>query len=123
MSAAANPLRGQVTLPVGADTLILVFDANAFCIVEAALDMPTLDIVDRVTAGSADFRTLRALLWAAMSHHHPGSISDAGDVISRAGLAATRDALIAGLAAAFGIKITEDKEAADPPAPGQSGTG
>lgn len=119
---AVNPMRGEAALVTDAGTYLLVLDVNAFCIVEQALDMPLRNITDNIEKNASSMSEIRALLWAALSRRHPGTIAEAGDIMSSAGLKATRQALVDALLAAFGV-AKEGGESVDPPKPPEDGTG
>lgn len=119
----SNPLRGEGSFKAGEATYRLAFDANAFCYAETALEpLTTDDIVAQVAAGTANMTLLRAVVWAALQRHHPDThLTQAGEIISDAGMPAVRMAIGDGLAAAFGL-ATEGGEEANPPV-SEVGTG
>lgn len=112
--AAANFLRGEAELVADIATYTLTFDVNAFCLAEKALGQTTDKIVATVDAGGADLSFLRTLIWAGLQRHHDCTIAEAGDIVSDAGFAAAKTALMAGLGAAFGMK-PEGEDRQDPP--------
>jgi hypothetical protein len=109
-----NPLRGEAALVAGAKTYTLTFDVNAFCLAEKALAMPTDEIVQAIDTGSADLSFMRALIWAGLQRGHACTIAEAGDIVSDAGMAVAKSAMLAGLTAAFGL-AQEDGDEMDPP--------
>jgi hypothetical protein len=56
---------------------------------------------------------MRALLWAGLQKHHPGThLAEAGEIMSDAGIAPTVGAVLNGFYTAFGD--SEDKEPVRP---------
>lgn len=97
----SNPLRGEATLAVGAQSYTLVFDINALC---AAQDVVKIDL-DAMLEELASFRNislLRAMLWAALLRNHPSvSLMQVGDIIGEAGMQQSFGAVLKAVAAAF----------------------
>jgi hypothetical protein len=116
-----HPLRG--TAKVEGTDIVLTFDVNAFCLAEMALGRTTDEIVEdfeamRVAAatkarGSANFPLMRGLFWAGLQKHRDCTIDEAAEIMSDLDLGAVRDALAAGMLAAFGA--AEDGDKKDPP--------
>lgn len=67
----ANPLVGEVVLPLGEATYTLQYDVNALCEAEEALDASVEEILERITAKRPRMVVLRGLLWAGLRRHHP----------------------------------------------------
>ena len=136
---AINPLRGEARLEGGEGrSFKLCFDVNAFCYAEERLGKTTDEIVALVAEefsawGNAKLEgsprinasLTRALLWAGLQKHHPGThLAEAGEIMSDAGIATTAGAVLNGFFAAFGK--AEDGEEKNPPtsaAPTEPGTG
>lgn len=140
-----NPLRGDSHLKVGDVTYLLCLDVNALCFAEKELSQTTDEILgvaasdfsgwQRVAAAAktgVDLPTprtnavlIRALLWAALQKHNPGThLVEAGEIMTNAGLGPTVIAVLDALFTAFGL--AEDKDSAGPqkpPAAKKAGTG
>lgn len=114
MVAGVNPLRGEANLVIGDFTKILVFDVNAICLVENALDLPIYDLLGKLKTDDLSMIEARALLWAGLAKHHPCTLTEAGDVMSDAGMIPVTLALLSALAAAFGL-ATEGGDGKNPP--------
>lgn len=122
----ANALTGEVPFTAGGATYKLVFDVNAFCLAEEALDgMTTDEMLDMLRRKRVGFRLVRAVIYAGLQANHPCHLIRAGEIISDAGLPASRSAVIAGfeaaLAAAAGAQ--EGSEPGEEKGPEGSGTG
>lgn len=114
MTAGINPLRGEASIVLGDFTKILVFDVNAICLVENALDVTIFDLLGKLRTDDLSMIEARALLWAGLAKHHPCTLTEAGEVMSDAGMVPVVSALMSALAAAFGL-ATEGKDDANPP--------
>jgi hypothetical protein len=118
-----NALRGEAALKAGDRVFSLAFDVNAFCFAEGELKRDTDDIAGELITGTASLVVVRAMLWAALQKHHPGThLVEAGEIMSDAGMPHVREAMIAGLSAAFGLKVAEDGDGKNPPT-AEDGTG
>jgi hypothetical protein len=119
----ANAFRGRAALTAGERKFTLLFDVNAFCLLETAMGRPTDELVDDYDSGRRDLRLTRGLLWAGLQDKHPCTIAEAGVIMSDAGTEAVHTAVTSGMLAAFGV-VSEGEEAAHPPmAADPSGTG
>lgn len=122
MSGPANAARGEAKL--GDHTL--VFDFNALCALEEAMGQPVATVFASMQPGpdgeapTVPLRTFRALVWAGLQAHHPGtSEQQAGNLIqANGGAQAAADAITAAFAAA----MPEAKDGGDPQA-AAGGTG
>ncbi|MCI1143142.1 hypothetical protein MOP88_13925 [Sphingomonas sp. WKB10] len=118
---AINPLRGEALLKTKSmGDFKLVFDVNAFCLAQMALDMTTDEIVAAFESRPGDVVIQRGLVYGAIQRSHECNIDEAGDIVSDAGLA-VRDVIMSGLRAAFGVQ--EGKDAPRPRKPAKAGTG
>lgn len=115
-----SPLRGEAQIE-GTDKK-LVFDVNAFCLAERASGKTTDEIVALVEADKADLFFLRLMIWAGLQRHHECTVAEAGDIVSDIGVRAAKAAMMAGLAAAFGVKA-EGEESSRPRKKAAVGTG
>lgn len=119
-----NPLRGEVALVVGDRTLTLKLGINALCAAEPMLGKKTraiLDDLEDVVDGPA-MDTIRVLIWAGLRTHHPEyHLAQVGDLMDMHGAAQFQQAIIDGLASAFGT--AEGKEQANPPKAKRKRTG
>lgn len=85
----ANKEQGHVQLQAGEQTYTLVLDMDAMVALEEHFSTPSHDatwdeISVKVQKGSV--RIVRALIWAMLQRHHPGtSLVDAGHIIDAAG--------------------------------------
>lgn len=79
----ANRFLGEVTAEHDAVTYTLRFDFNAMCSFEAATGMGAMEAIARWEAGNIDFRSMRALVHAALVQRHPEApVELAGDILS-----------------------------------------
>lgn len=100
----ANPNRGEVSLVAGETTFTLVFTINSVCELEDVLEKG----INEIVADMGKVKTIRALLWAGLRHHHPMTLEEAGDLMQKAGAAATGAAINKAVTLAF---PPEDKAA------------
>ena len=111
-----NALRGEAAV-AGTD-LVLVYDVSALCYAESALGRTTdrilADVDAMEEAGAIDLTLLRALYWAGLQRRHDCDLDGAADLMPSLDVA--RDAVLAGLRAAFGV-------AEEAPDPRQTGDG
>lgn len=111
-----NPLRGEVPLVLGALTLTLKLGINALCAAEPILGKKTSLILDDLedSIDGPALETVRVLTWAGLRRHHPDyGLDQIGDMMDEFGPALFTNAILSGLASAFGT--TEGKEGANPP--------
>jgi hypothetical protein len=99
------------------DEYVLVMDFNAFCQAEEVTGLSFM-------AGElayTNMRALRALVWAGLLHEHPDlTLKDAGDIITKLGMAHCFDAVAEAITAAMpeaGEGEKEDGSDSDPPSP------
>ena len=79
----ANPHKGEVAL----GDYTLVMSINAVCELEDALGKSIDEIGAEMSGGSMRMGTLRAVVWAALQEHHPGTtMQDAGRIIGEVGM-------------------------------------
>jgi len=109
---AINPLRGEAVLEAGGETFKLTLDVNAFCHVQAALDLKPRELVATFEEEPDDLVVARGLLWGALQKHHSCHIVQAGEIMADAGLPQVRVALAECLAACFGS--AEGKQGGNP---------
>ena len=126
---AANPQRGEVTLPIGGKDYLLKVGTNELAKIEDATKEPVFTLITRLNTGRYSVKDVRILLWAAFQRHHPMSLDQVGDLIDEAGGLAGLNQLITSLIQTTDVD-DEDKQAAqeggvteaDPP-DAQGGTG
>ena len=111
----SNPLRGEATLAAGGIAYTLVYDINALCMAQEAVDVDIDVLLEEVERGKR-LSIIRALLWAGLARRHSCSLLDAGDIMTAAGVKATAEAVRGGLVAAFPAAV-EDAAPANPPPP------
>lgn len=111
-----NPLRGEVPLVLGDLRLTLKMGVNTLCAAESVLGKKAAAILDDMEdkdAGPA-LDTVRMLIWAGLrKHHHAYSPNEIGELIEEHGPAIFTNAILDGLASAFGT--TEGKQGQNPP--------
>lgn len=90
----ANRERGEVELKAGDKSYTLRLSFNAIAEIETLLDKGINEIA-AMLRNPDDFRigTWRVMLWGALREFHPGSLDDAGEIMGRAGVKATVEAL------------------------------
>lgn len=94
----ANPHRGEMSFKTPDAEYTLVLSTNALCELEEELGKSVPAIVSDMQRLS----TLRALLWASLRTRHPDiSLAQAGEIIDRAGMVKTTEAITRTLNAAF----------------------
>lgn len=114
-----NPIRGESPFIVDGRSYTLVLDINALCLAESALGIDIDEIIPRYERGLS-LNLVRGLVWAALNRSHPEITLEAtGDLIGKAGLPESREALNGALKNAFG---EPEKEKARPK-PKRGGTG
>lgn len=79
----ANPLRGEVQLPVNNETdgkpYVLSFDINRMCELEAMFPgFTTTELVDRINTGH--ITTMRGFMWAGLRSYNL-TLAEAGEVL------------------------------------------
>lgn len=93
----ANPHRGEVSFKTPDAEYTLILSTNALCELEAETEKSLPAImrdIERVT-------TVRALLWALLRTKQPDiSLAQAGEIIDRAGMAKTTEAIMRAIGAA-----------------------
>lgn len=78
----ANKHRGQVALVVDGATYNLRLSTNTLCDLESVLQGDLMAALQ-----SPDFRTIRAVVWAALSADKPGlTLEGAGEIMDAVGL-------------------------------------
>jgi hypothetical protein len=110
-----NPLRGEVALTLGATTLTLKMGVNALCTAEPMLGKKARaildDLEDKIEGPALD--TIRVLIWAGLRKHHPDyHLIQIGELIEEFGSPVFAEALLKGLASAFGV--AEDRKPPNP---------
>lgn len=81
----ANPLKGEIDFPHGADTYTLCFTSNALVEVEQVSGQAIHAVLVDWQQDIA-FAPLRNLFWGALRKHHPKmSLFDAGDLLDEIG--------------------------------------
>lgn len=121
-----NPLRGEVALQLGDRTLTLKMGINALCAAEPMLGKKTRaildDLEDSVDGPAMD--TIRIMVWAGLrAHHSEIHPFEVGELMEAHGATRFLDAILSGLASAFGASA-EGKKGANPPKAGRkTGTG
>lgn len=81
-----NPLRGEAVLKAGDKEFTLLYDVNTFCSLEDETGLGVNDLVKQIQ-GSPSFTLLRAIFAAGLQAKHPGtSATDAGVIMSDAGI-------------------------------------
>lgn len=94
----ANPHRGEVSFKTPDAEYTLVLSTNALC----ELETETGKSVPAIVGDMERVSTLRALLWASLRTRQPEiSIAQAGEIIDRAGIVNTTEAITRALNAAF----------------------
>lgn len=94
----ANPARGEVALAVADTEYTLKFSTNAICELEDRLDKG----LNVIVANMERLTTVRALLWAGLRAKHPEvTITQAGEMIDRIGMAQATEVIGKALTAAF----------------------
>lgn len=94
----ANPHRGEVSFKTPDAEYTLVLSTNALC----ELESETGKSVPAIVGDMERVSTLRALLWASLRTRQPEiSIAQAGEIIDRAGIVKTTEAITRALNAAF----------------------
>lgn len=97
----ANPLRGESSFKAGEADFTLVFDINTFCALEDETGLGVSDLIDKVQA-KPSFKLLRSIFCAGLQARHPRTtISEAGEIMSDAGLETLQKALSTALQAAM----------------------
>jgi hypothetical protein len=93
-----NPQRGEVQLNAGKNAYTLVFNTNAICALENALDAGIGEIMPRMGRLSV----MRAMLWAGLLEHHKiATPEEVGAIVDEAGAPAAIEAINRGLMLAF----------------------
>ena len=119
----ANAQRGEVALDVDGKTYVFRFSVNAICELEEALGSSVNTIAGQLSDMSAvKMKTVRALVWAALRDNHSEmTITDAGELISDAGVAAVMESV--GLAFARAFPSGEAQKSSRPPKKRPAGSG
>lgn len=74
----ANPVRGEVDLPIGETTYRLKISRNAIASAEGVLGLPWSEII----SARGSVAVARGLVWAALQRHHPKvTLLDVGDLL------------------------------------------
>lgn len=99
----ANPHRGSVAIQVGDRAYTLAFTVNALCELEDVLGKPVAKIADGLSdPNNVRMSTVRALLWAGLQDHHPGTdLKAAGLIASEAGIPVVMEAIGKAFSLAF----------------------
>lgn len=124
----ANPHKGEVSLSVGDEIVLLSYSVNAMAEMEDELGMGVNEI-SALMQDATKFRMsmLRAVFWAGLLDHRPGvTLPEAGALLSGLSAIETIRAVTRAFAMAFGTTSEgSDREAARPPTPGgpADGTG
>ena len=93
MSAAANPVRGEASLRVAGETLVLRPSFAALVAAEAELG-PLFALVERAAEGRLGLGEMAALFWHCLRERPEGLTRAAfGEGLAAAGLAAATPAL------------------------------
>ena len=112
----AVPARGETRVRIDGEDRVLAYDLNALCQVEEALGEPLSAVAARL--GRPALRDLRALLWAGLQRHYPGTtLAMAGDLLGetlRAG-ESSAGALGERIAEAIAQSFPPPRPAAAPP--------
>jgi hypothetical protein len=83
----ANKFRGEVKLTAGEKEFTLVYDCNAVCALEQALNLSMTEFAQRTAAGRLGFTGARALLWAGMLQKHASTtLAKCGDIVDEVGI-------------------------------------
>src|SRR4051794_6574640 len=107
---APNPIKGEA--PFGKTGLVLVFDFNTMCLLEAATDLKADELL-ACLENDMGATLARAFVWAGLQEHQPEiTIEQAGAWIGEVGIAETTRSLTIALAAAFATP--EGKKGSDP---------
>jgi hypothetical protein len=100
----ANAQKGEVALEAGGETYRLQFTTNAMCELEEA----TGQSINLIIADLSDIdnppgiRTMRVLLWAALTEHHSTlNLKDAGRICDEIGIAGVGEVIGKAFQAAF----------------------
>lgn len=105
-------LHGSEVVEIGGATYTLTFDMNAAADLEQVTGENAFDVIDKIMKGDITAVTLRALMWAQLQEHHPGTdLRAAGRLASgnfEACVAAVRSAL---------AKALPEPEVGNEPAP------
>lgn len=111
----ANPLKGEVSFPVGEETFTLAYTINALIVLEERLDMSVVEIGKRLNEeGRLGF--LRALFWAGLIERQPSMTEvGAGTLLQAYGPQEARAKILDAFIAAF------PKAAAEGVAEGEAG--
>lgn len=79
----ANRFRGEVSISVEGRSFTLRMDFNAMAEFEDATGRAALDVFQEAEKGTARMSTIRAIVFAALTRHHPdATVQDAGDILS-----------------------------------------
>lgn len=119
----ANPIKGEVDLPVDGKTFTLCLGINEIVELETVTDTGIVEIAGWF-ADRSKLRVgnMRAVLWASLQKHHPEiSLEGAGEMIGKVGLLPIVERLADAIQAAFPEAETGAKP--NPPAGAQAGTG
>jgi hypothetical protein len=104
----ANPLRGEVAFTVADVEYTLKFSTNAICELEQLQNKGLNEIVGDLERVS----TVRAMLWAALRAKHSDiTLKGAGEIMDRAGMPATVEAISNALRAGFPPPTGDDPNA------------
>lgn len=115
----ANTVLGDVALQLGGESFTLRLDMNAWCELEAETGQLGHDVLATVAdPARRSMRLQRALAWAALQRHHPGTtLREAGDIVDR-DPKAFWDAMGRALGASIPAGETTGKDAAGNAPPG-----
>lgn len=119
----ANPNRGEVVLFSGAKEYVLSFSINALCELEDLLGSSVIEIAAQLNDRSAiQMKTIRAMVWAGLRDKHSEcSLTDAGTIITQAGVPETLAAIGSAFSAAFPDAPAEAKGSGSRPRKGGGG--
>jgi hypothetical protein len=125
-----NAVKGEVSFAQGGDTFTLVYDVDALCVAEEALDMAVEDILAQLNAKRRKMGVVRAVLWAGLRRHHPElTLLGVGQTFFGPGGLGILGAIVYiadALNKAFPKPVADGEAAsgeADPPPPAADGTG
>ena len=112
----ANPERGEYSFDANGKTWKLKGDVNAMCAIEGVTGRHINDVLARLQNQALLTLTLaRAVVWAALQHHHPDTtIKDAGDLMQALGADEAMAFAVKAVVAAF-PKAAEEPDPARPP--------
>ena len=96
-----NSKRGGVTLTVDGVDYTFRITTNALIAYKDMMGHSFQEGLEAIQANQDDFRTARAVIWAALAHDKDISVEDAGDVMDAVGLPAALAAFTEAVSLAF----------------------